>query len=399
MKKFLFALLLFSILLLGCTQKPSIIKANDSVIVPPTVQSNVSNLTNTSEPPAVVKSETVKFGAILPLTGTLANIGDGMKNAMLLAVREINGQGGINGKIVELVIEDSACNPSNGVSAATKLVSIDKVLAVAGPTCSGESLASANVFTDNKVVALSPSATSSKLTTSSDYLFRIVPSDSFQGSVAAKYSRNTLGAKRSAIFYINNDWGVGLRDSFKKTFVDMGGEISTEQSMMGDATDVKTELTRIRALNSDLIYLACYPKECSIALKQISDFGINITVLGADGADDPQTLSSLGNAAEGLTITIASSQNAVDFSKNYKSLYAKEAGAYTAQSYDSINLLASAVKSGAIDGPSIKSYLYGVNYKGVSGNIEFDSNGDLKGYKYDLKKWTNGKFVLLEKAG
>lgn len=138
MKKFLFALLLFSILLLGCTQKPSIIKANDSVIVPPTVQSNVSNLTNTSEPPAVVKSETVKFGAILPLTGTLANIGDGMKNAMLLAVREINGQGGINGKIVELVIEDSACNPSNGVSAATKLVSIDKVLAVAGPTCSGE---------------------------------------------------------------------------------------------------------------------------------------------------------------------------------------------------------------------------------------------------------------------
>lgn len=396
MKKILFALLLFSILLFGCTQKPSVIKSNESVI---TSQPDQANLTNTKPDEPPVQGGTLRLGAILPLTGTLANIGDGMKNAMLLAVREINGRGGINGKTLELVIEDSACNPSNGVAAATKLVSIDKVLAVAGPTCSGESLASVNVFNDNKVVALSPSATSPKLTSAGDYWFRIAPSDSFQGSVAAKYARNKMGAKRAGIFYLNNDWGVGLKDSFKQTFTQLGGEISTEQSMMGDTTDVRTELTRIRALNSDLIYLACYPKECSIALKQISDFGINISVLGADGSDDPQTLSSLGNAAEGLTITIASSDNSAEFSKSYKSLYGKEAGAYTAQSYDAVRLLASALKSGATDGDSIKKYLYGVSYNGTSGTIEFDSNGDLKTARYDLKKWTNGKFVLIEKVG
>lgn len=350
------------------------------------------------QPKAPAAKETIKLGAILPLTGTLANIGEGMRDAMLLAVEEVNKAGGVNGKEIELFIEDTGCDPANAVPAVNKLISINRVIAIAGPTCSGESFATAPMINENKIVTVSPSATNARLTTEGgDYWFRISPSDALQGKLAAKYARETLGARRAAVLYLNNDWAVGLRDVFKAGFVERGGEIAAEESMEADTTDVRTQVTKIRSLNADIIYMPCFPKECAVALRQLSELGVRAKVLGADGADDPKTLAEIGAAAEGFIITVPSGAGEA-FNSRFRDRYGKDAGAYAAQSYDAVMLLADALKNAGESGEAMKNYLYTVQYIGVTGTIAFDSNGDPTSAKYDLKRWQNGAFVLLEQV-
>ena len=397
MKNFIFISLLFAMLLMaGCAgiggqqQTKTTEKATDQKTTGNKMMENKSKEQKISK-------ETVKFGAVVPLTGSLANLGAGIRDAMLLAVEDVNKAGGINGKMLELQVEDTGCDPGKAVPAVDKLVSVDKVIAIAGPTCSGESLATAQMLSDNLVPAVSESATSPDLTLKGgDYWFRVVPSDLAQGKVAAAYAREKLGAKRAAMLYLNNDWGVGLKEAFKNNFKEMGGAIAIEESMEKDTTDVRTQVTKIRALNVDTVYLACYPAECAVALKQMHDLGMKVNVIGADGGDDPTTLAQLGDAAEGFTVTIASATAASeDFKAEYNDKYGKEAGAYAAQAYDAVRVLAEAAKKGS--GEDMKNALYGIDYAGASGPIKFDENGDLAASAvYDLKKWTGGQFQVLE---
>lgn len=391
MKNAMLALFLFGIIFIaGCAgQQPPATGQPETQPVPSQqpVQSKAS-----------VAKETIKFGAVLPLTGTLANIGEGMRDSMLLAVEETNKAGGVNGKEIELSIEDTACDPANAVPAVNKLISVNKVIAIAGPTCSGESFATAPIINENKVVAVSPSATNARLAAEGgDYWFRVSPSDALQGKLAAKYARETMGARRAAILYLNNDWAVGLRDVFKAGFVERGGEIAAEESMESDTTDVRTQVTKIRSLNADVIYLLCFPKECAVALRQLSELGVKAKIMGADGADDPKTLAELGAAADGFILTVPSGAGEA-FNARFRERYSKEAGAYAAQAYDAVMLLIDTVKNAGESGEAMKDYLYTVQYNGVTGTIVFDSNGDLTTAKYDLKKWQNGAFTLLDQV-
>jgi branched-chain amino acid transport system substrate-binding protein len=359
-----------------------------------------SGASGTATPPGAEGLRgTVKIGAMLPLTGTLANTGKGMQNAMLLAIEDINSNGGINGKKAELVVEDTACDKEKAVAAANKLITVDKILALAGPSCSDESIATAQILNDNRIIAISPSATSPNLTArGGDYWFRVVPSDVFQGKAAAQYAATKMGKKRVSIVYINNDWGTSLKDQFTKYFLLNNGEIAVSESFEPGTSDIKTQVTTARALNSDLIYLLCYPQECAAALRQFSQLlPERAVLLGADEADDPETLAVISPAAEGFTITSPIGGSA-DFSLEYKNKYKKDPGAYAAQSYDAVRLIAEAANKGGEDGAKMKDYLYKASYKGVSGSISFDANGDLTTANYDIKKFSNGRFVLVEQV-
>ena len=271
-------------------------------------------------PTPVAEVKTYKVGAVLALTGTLANIGEGMKNAMQLAEDEANAKEGCK---VELVIEDTACEAAKGVTAAQKLANVDKVVGVAGPTCSGESLSAMPVLTQAGIVVLSPSATSPKLTIEGgEFFFRLSPSDAFQGKLAAQYARNKLETSKAAILYLNNDWGVGLRDAFETEFTTLEGTIVAKESFEEKATDVKTQLTKIKAKSPTLVYSPCFPAECAIILKQATELGITARFMGADGSEDAKTLAeNVGDAANGFTLTVPASASSPDFAARYKARF------------------------------------------------------------------------------
>jgi branched-chain amino acid transport system substrate-binding protein len=347
-----------------------------------------------------MEAKTVKIGVLLPLTGSLANVGAGMKDSVMMAAEDINKNGGINNKTLEIVIEDTSCDPAKAVPALNKMITQDKISALVGGTCSGESLAIASILTQNKLVAISPSATNPDITKKGgDYLYRVVPSDSFQAKVAEKYAREKLGSKKAAVLYQNDDWGVGLRDAFISEFKAGGGTIvgGEDNSFEKGTTDVRTEIAKIKSENPDLIYVLCFPAECSVILTQLSEAGYAGNILSADGADDPATLAKLGTVADGLKITVPSGPND-SFNAKFKARYGKDAGVYAAQSYDALTLLAEGFKKGQ-DGASVRQYLEGVlSYVGQSGIITFDESGDITSARYDIKEFRDGKFSLVEKV-
>lgn len=323
------------------------------------------------------KNETIKIGVITPLTGDLANYGIGTKNAIQLAVDEIN----LNDKKFELVIEDSPCNANNAVTVANKLVNIDKVDLIIGPMCSSELLAMAPTINDNKIVLISSSTTSPDITTAGDYIFRNVASDDLRAKVFAQYIFNEKNIKEIAIIYENDDAGVGYKEAFVKEYEKIGGKVVIAEVYEKDTSDVRTQLAKIKAKNPTSILMISYPSETGIILKQSKELGIKSNFFeGFEIMMDPQVAQIAGDAVNGVIyIQSATFDNQLneEFKEKYKTKYGIDPAYYSVEAYDIMKIYDSVVKSKK-DVKTVRSNLYNLkNFQGASGIITFDANGDV----------------------
>jgi branched-chain amino acid transport system substrate-binding protein len=169
----------------------------------------------------------IRIGAILPLTGDAAEWGSNTKNGIDLAVDNINSGGGINGRKIKILYEDTQGMPQNGVAAIQKLINVEKLPTVIDDSMSSVTLAMAPIAENNKVVLLSVGATAPKISEAGKYIFRIWNSDDLEGKVSARFVYDDLKLKNAAILYINNDYGTGLDSVFKKAFEELGGKITS----------------------------------------------------------------------------------------------------------------------------------------------------------------------------
>lgn len=324
------------------------------------------------------KKETIKIGLILPLTGDAAAWGIPPRNGAQLAVDEINKNGGINGKLIELIIEDDVCDPAKGVAAMNKIVSVDKPVAVVGAVCSSVTLAIAPIAEKNKTVLISPASTNPKITDAGDYIFRVIPSDELRGKVFAEHIFN-LGLRKAAIIYINNDGGKGNKQTFTKYFTQLGGEILTSQAYAADAKEVKSQIMKIKEVKPEFILAISQIQDAVIVIKNAKELNVQIPFyFQTEALEDPKVVELAGDAIKGCTyITFAKGESAEisDFAEKYKTKFGKKPELFSAEAYDTINLIYLALKDGNTD---IKNYLYNTkSYKGASGTFSFDNNGDV----------------------
>ena len=205
------------------------------------------------------ESDTYKIGFIGPLTGDNANYGIRCSNAARLAIDEINAEGGINGKMLTLIAEDSEGTVDRALSSYEKLAYTDNVVAIIGPVFTSPALAVAQRCQEDGIVMISPSATHKDVTaqpaTNPDglnYVFRTVPSDALQSEVAGHYFYEVLGYRKLASLYAMNDYSQGLAVGMKETFEALGGEVVAEETCMVGDKDFRTQLTNIREAVSRL---------------------------------------------------------------------------------------------------------------------------------------------------
>jgi len=341
----------------------------------------------------------IKIGAILPLTGDAAQWGIPPLRGAELAVQEINSSNFLNSKI-SLIVEDGKCDPKEGVSAFNKLVSINKVRLIMGEVCSSVTLAIAPIAEKNKILLISPASTNPKISEAGDYIFRVIPSDALRGKVFAEYVFNK-GYRKVGIIYINNEGGKGNRDSFKKRFEELGGQIVIEERYEPGATDMRTQLTKIKNVYPEVVMVVSYPSDTPILMKQAKELGLNTPLyFQTEAVEDPNVLREAGNAAEGVIYILpapAEGEKPNEFIQRYEKAYGKKPELFAAEAYDIIWLIANAIKeTGKTDPTSIKDYLYTVkDYPGASGVITFDKNGDVL-KPMAIKTIKNGKPVLIE---
>ena len=349
------------------------------------------------------KEKEIKIGAILPLTGDSAQWGIPPFKGAEVAAQEINQSNFLSGKNIKLIVEDTNCDPKQGVTAINKLVSVDGVKIIMGGVCSSVTLAVAPITEKKKILLISPASTNPKITEAGDYVFRIIPSDALRGEVFANYLFNK-NYRNLGIIFINNEGGKGNRDSFRKTFQDLGGQVIIEETYEQGATDLRSQLIKIKKAAPKALVIVSYPSDTYILMKQAKELGLGIPLyFQTEAVEDPNVLREAGNAAEGVIYILpapAEGNKPTEFAQHYEKIHGIKPELFAAEAYDIIWLFATAIKeTGKSDPSSLKNYLYGVkSYQGASGVITFDKNGDvLKPMAINTIK--NGKPILLEKVG
>jgi branched-chain amino acid transport system substrate-binding protein len=316
------------------------------------------------------------------LSGRTSSFGQSTKNGVQMAADEINKAGGINGRQVQIVVEDDQGEPNKAATVVTKLINQDKVQALLGEVASSNSLAAAPKAQEAKVPMISPSSTNPAVTQVGDYIFRVCFIDPFQGEVMAKFSANNLKAKRAAILYdFNSDYSRGLYQFFKRSFTQLGGQIVSEQSYTQGDRDFSGQLTAIRSANVDVIYVPGYYGEVGVIANQTKQLGIKAPLLGGDGWDAPQ-LWQLGGAA--LNGDYISNHYSVDdpspairkFVADYKGRYNILPDALAALGYDSMKVLADAIqRAGGTESAKLRDAIAQTKgFAGVTGQITIDAD-------------------------
>lgn len=348
-------------------------------------------------------ADTIKVGEFASLTGKEATFGQMSHHGTELAINELNAKGGVLGKKFELITEDNQSKPGESKTIAIKLISRDKVIAVLGEVASGRSLEVAPICQANKIPQISPSSTNPKVTEMGDYIFRVCFIDPFQGTVMAKFAKDTLKAKNVAVLTdVASPYSVGLATYFKETFEKNGGTIPMEQKYSGGDKDFKAQLTAIKGVNPEAIFIPGYYTDVGLIARQARDLGLNVPLFGGDGWESAKLVEIGGQAIDGAYFSTHFSpeeQSPViqDFVGKFKKAYGEAPDAMAALGYDSAMLLADAIKRvGTTDGTKVRDALAATkDFAGITGNITIDKDRNATKPAVILQV-KDGKFKFVE---
>lgn len=328
----------------------------------------------------------VKIGFIGPLTGDYANYGTLCRQAVEMAIDEINAKGGVNGASIKLFAEDSEGDSQKALAAMEKLSSSDKVCAIIGPVLTGETFSVAERAQAEGIVIITPSASHKDITNVGDYIFRTTPSDGLQGEVAGKYWSQVLGYTKLAVLYAKNDYSQGLYESMSEAFTQDGGQIVAAETFMVGDKDFKTQLTKLKNTDAQAIYLPDYTAEMAQILEQAAQLGIDKPFLSGDGFLSEEIYSLAGQYTDGVVYTASARVEESNKNKEFKDAYTARWGigpdSFATNAYDATYILVSVIEKVGTDRKAIKTGMEQVkDFEGVNGIINFAPNGDLVAYQ------------------
>jgi len=357
-------------------------------------------------------AETIKIAVPSPFTGPAAGYGDNVKAGVSMKIEEINAKGGVGGKMVEAVYFDEQCDPKEAATVGTKIAGDKSLVAIVGHLCSGAHLAALPKYVPAGVAALTPTATNVTISDKGKdskglyWSFRNVYLDDFQGTFLADYMFKVLNIKKVAVFYENNDYGIGLKDAFLKEAKAIGLEVVGEEAYMKGAQDFTPQLTKLKGAAPQAIFISGYYNEGALIADQAKKLGINVPKFGADGLDNADYIKLAGPAADDTYLTTpflaeSAGPEAKAFIDAYKAKFNRDVDWMSANAYDAAGMIIEAVSKVGADRAKVREYLAGVTskekaYKGITGLTYFDAKGDCVKPAY-VKVVKGGKFVPAEK--
>jgi branched-chain amino acid transport system substrate-binding protein len=329
--------------------------------------------------------DVVRLGVATPLEQF---IGDHTLRGAELARDEINAGGGIRDRTLELVAVTDSASAERAVAVADGFFSDESVVAVVGHSTSGATLAAAAIY-NRGLAAVSPTATSPDISGAGDWIFRIASSDAANSARLASFALRELGS-RAAILYANEPYGRGLREGFGRAFTAGGGTLLEEYPYIeGETEDFEAYLLGIQAARPDLIFIAGLDASAGLIIRQARALGITAPIIGGDGLLGLVGQDSIfdGTYVGLLYHPDAPGQAGRRFVEAYRRAYGAQPDHFAALAYDATMLLAAAVREVGFDRQKIRDYLAEIGarreaFRGVSGLIAFDDNGDplQKGY-------------------
>ncbi|WP_309114345.1 branched-chain amino acid ABC transporter substrate-binding protein [Saccharothrix sp.] len=339
----------------------------------------------------------IRIGMAVPLSGSSAPIGPNMKNGAQLAVDEINAQGGLLGRELELDVEDEACDATSAVAAANKLVSAGAVISVGG-YCSSATLPTLPVFDKADIPMIIPAANSEQLVQQKlRSVFLINPTGAQQSEAAIQFIRKRQ-ARTVAVLDDNTSYST---DIAKRTteLAKQAGITVTNTSVTPGESDYGSTVTKVLSGNPDFVYWTGYFQEGGLLVDQFRRAGYAKDFMVADGSVDP-SLASIAGGADGVFATMTQTPDTIegagDWIAKYRKAFNAEPGPYSTQSYDAVRVAAEAIKKAqTTDGKKVVEALEQLkDFPIFSGPLTFNDRHTLSQGGFQILVVKGGKFVL-----
>lgn len=353
-----------------------------------------------SLPVSGMAGDTIKLGVAGPHSGDLASYGLPSVNAAKLVVKKVNANGGINGKMVELLIEDDVCKPEIATNTATKLVT-EGAQVVLGHICSGATKAALPIYKDAGILVMSPSATNPALTKSGDYpnFFRTIAPDDAQAKVDVDFALGKLGYTKIAVVHDKGDYGKGFAEFAKKFIEESGkGKVVLYEGVTPGAVDYSAIVQKIRKSGAEAVIFGGYHPEASKIVGLMKKKRLKTTFISDDGVKDMTFIKVAGKSAEGAYASGPKDNSKNPLSKvaieEHKAEYKSDPGAFYENAYSAVLALLNAIdKAGSTDLAALKKVLQTEKVDTPVGKIYFNDKGDAIGVGFSVYKVENAKFV------
>lgn len=309
--------------------------------------------------PSAASTDKVYFGVTGPFTGDNAEYGRIWKQGFQLAIDEINAKGGVKGKPIELIYEDSQSDPKQTPPIAQKFVADQRILAVIGDFSSPASMAASPIYNQAGVVQLGITNSHPKFTDTGEYIFGTSRSQLDDAPQLADFGVQMLGYKRLAVFYLNTDWGKVTHDLFSQRAKQLGAEIVDTAAYLPTEKDFRSALTRARDAKPDLLVLLSYYNDGALIARQAADVNLNTPKLAIGSVYSPKFVELGGKAVEGVYTQSGffpgePRPEVQAFVKNYQARFNEEPDTFAAQAYDGIRILAAAVEKAGFDRKAVR---------------------------------------------
>jgi len=330
-----------------------------------------------------IAEEVYKIGAILPLTGGTAMVGEHAQKGMILATEDINTAGGIYGKKLEIVIGDSKNEPKEGVAIFHRFASINR-LPVVVSAMSSVSMAVVPLADQYKIVLATTIVSAPGITEKSPWVFRVFMSTDSEAGAMKIFILKNMGLKKIAVLYINDEFGRTAFEVFKKMYEAEGGKVIWSDSFEKAGIDFRSQIFKLKAAKPKGVYIIGYDKALGIILRQIAEAKIKTRLFSFSGLPTPTVLEHAGKATEGVYFTSTqfnvenpTTKATEEFVKKYKARFGKAPNHYAAYTYDVTSIIAEAIRIGGYSAEGIKSGLSKIKgFTGVIGAITIPLSRD-----------------------
>lgn len=341
-----------------------------------------------------------KIGVISILSGSGSAYGEAITNGFKLAQKEINEKGELN---IELLVEDSAGEQEQALSAAQKIMSDDEVVAILGPTLSTEMNVVGPEADLNGIPIMGTSTTAKGIPQIGEYVFRNSLPEEIAIPAAIEKAVEKYDAKKVALIYGNDDvlTKSGF-DTMEKTAKDMKLDIVTIETFQKGQSDYNAQLTKIKELKPDLILSSALYNEGAVIMDQARKMGITVPFVGGNGFNSPKVIEIAGDASEGLIVATPwfaekEDPKVQEFVKNYEAEYGLAPDQFAAQAYDALYIMAEGLKNaGEADRDALRDAIAEIkDLEGILGKFSFDKDGDIV-MEPSVVTIKDGKFQLFE---
>lgn len=337
-------------------------------------------------------ADPIKIALAGPVTGAVAQYGDMQFTGANMAIQRINEAGGVNGRQLEGVVFDDACDPKQAVAVANRIVNAD-IRFVVGHLCSSSTQPATDIYEDEGILMVTPAATSPEITNRGyKLIFRTIGLDSLQGPTAGKFIIEHIQPKKVAVIHDKQQYGEGIATAVRDVLTDAGVNVEIFTGISAGDKDFSSLIARLRQAEIDFVYYGGYHPELGQILRQAREQGLKAKFMGPEGVGNSDISAIAGKASEGMLVTLPKAFDEdpanADLVKAFKARKQDPRGPFVFPAYAAVQVIADAIRlADSTEPDDVAQALRSNTFDTPTGQLAFDAKGDLKDFNFVVYEW------------